>query len=616
MTKEKNWEDSERCSEEMMSLRNSRYISERIGEEYRGWGGRDIIFITAPTGSGKSYFMLHILLKHFVKNNGWRMLYLVNRKILKEQLEEELKKVQDEFYKETGQVDVDIRRNITILTYQCIENGLKENMQGCMRFIQNFNCVVYDECHYFYADSNFNTSTELSYLCLRQEFIEKLQIYISATPEKIKEDMKEYMSKFLKKEEKNMSLGAIVTPIEKRIKEYSMDSNYKYIQLSVFKEIENLTDTIRWSVNEKKEKWLIFVDSIDRGKNLKRELLKNKKDIEEEDVIFLDTHYRKEESTREAAEEIAKEKLSSKKIIISTAVMDNGVSFHDLKLRNIVILADEKETFIQMLGRKREDGSSVNLYICKQNAEHFKSRRRHVEEVLECYERNKKNLESIDCAFRQVHGAPVRERYVEERQNLCRNYYACLMQQQNVLNELLTNDASSAYIREFCYALDGLLIRNKFSIRRCLDLKSFYNDIIEKMEKDEYAFVKQQAEWLGFSEKAQERIIRKVKGSVDKENLKILKQAVEEKLNKPMSKQENIEWKLSIKDVIIYFLKKDDKYKDDEEKYIKKNDNPFTKEKFARCMKAAGLPYIMDVRKKSKENEETLYVISEMSGSE
>ena len=429
--------------------------------------------------------------------------------------------------------------------------------------------------------------------------------------------MKEYMDKYWEKEEKNTSIGAIVKPIRGRIKEYGMDSNYNYIQLFVFEKIEDLTDTIRQSVDEKKEKWLIFVDDIDRGRNLQRELLKNQKDVEKENVIFLDAHYRKEESTREAAEEIIKERLSSKRVIISTAVMDNGVSFHDLALRNIVILADEKETFIQMLGRKRKDESKVSLYICKQNAEHFKRRKRHVKEALECYERYKENLKSIDYAFgSQKYGEPVRERYVEDRLNSNRNYSVCLGYQQYVLNGLLTNEISNKYIREFCYALDGLLIRNKFSIKRYRDLKLFYKDMIEKIEEDEYAFVKQQAEWLGFSEDEQESIICDAKGSVDEENLKILRRAIQEKLNKPMNKQENIEWKLSIKDVIIYFLKKDDEYEDSEEKYIKKNDNSFAQKKFARCMKAAELPYTMEVKNKNKECQETLYIISEMPDSE
>lgn len=613
MKDEKYWNDSEQHSERMMSSKNFEYISDEIGEKYLKWKERDIIFINAPTGSGKSYFMLHIFLKHLM-TKGKKMLYLVNRKILKQQLEEELTEVREELFRETGHIDVDVADYIVISTYQRIENRLKENMNNLPALNQCFDCVVYDECHYFYADSNFNTSTELSYLYLRQAFQKKLQIYISATPDKIKEDIGKYMRVYQEKEEKNAAVESITDPIKERVKKYSIDSNYKYIRLSVFEKIEDLTDRIRCSIDEKKEKWLIFVDSIDRGKNLQKELLKNKKEAEKE-VIFLDAHYRKEESTWEATEEIAKEKFSSRRVIISTAVMDNGVSFHDLELRNLVVLADEREIFIQMLGRKRKDGGKVNLYICKQNAEHFKSRKRHVEEVLKCYEHYKKNLERIDCASSQwYYGEPVRERYVEDRWN--KNHDGCMLQQQYILNGLMTNDVSNRCIREFCYALDGLLIRNKFSIKRCLDLKLFYDDMIEKIEKDEYAFVKQQAEWLGVSEDEQESIICEAKGSIDKENLKILRQAIQEKLNESMNKEENIKWKLSIKDVIIYFLKKDDKYKDSEEKYIKKNDNPFTKEKFARCMKAAELPYIMEVKHRNKECQETFYIISEMPGSE
>lgn len=32
--------------------------------------------------------------------------------------------------------------------------------------------------------------------------------------------------------------------------------------------------------------------------------------------------------------------------------MDNGISIHDVNLKNIVIMCDTKEEFIQMLGRK------------------------------------------------------------------------------------------------------------------------------------------------------------------------------------------------------------------------------------------------------------------------
>ncbi len=49
--------------------------------------------------------------------------------------------------------------------------------------------------------------------------------------------------------------------------------------------------------------------------------------------------------------------------------MDNGISLEDEYLRNIVIMADTKETFIQMLGRKRikNNNEKLNLYILKRD---------------------------------------------------------------------------------------------------------------------------------------------------------------------------------------------------------------------------------------------------------
>ena len=45
---------------------------------------RDIIFITASTGAGKSYFILNVYLDWIIQRGG-KLLYLVNRRILREQ---------------------------------------------------------------------------------------------------------------------------------------------------------------------------------------------------------------------------------------------------------------------------------------------------------------------------------------------------------------------------------------------------------------------------------------------------------------------------------------------------------------------------------------------------
>lgn len=172
-----------------MTEENTRaYISDKIGEDYKKWNPGDIIQITAPTGSGKSYFILHSLLKYAIEK-GQKILYLVNRKILMSQLKENLQvSVASQMYKAFNNREICIRDYITIKTYQNIEMQLKSGKYyELTKRLCNFTYVVYDECHYFYSDSNFNTSTELSYDFLRIIFDNRIQIFMSATMERMRE---------------------------------------------------------------------------------------------------------------------------------------------------------------------------------------------------------------------------------------------------------------------------------------------------------------------------------------------------------------------------------------------------------------------------------------------
>ena len=58
------------------------YIAEKIGDNYQEWKNGDVVFISSPTGSGKTTFILKKLLPYLAEK-GQRILYLVNRKALK-----------------------------------------------------------------------------------------------------------------------------------------------------------------------------------------------------------------------------------------------------------------------------------------------------------------------------------------------------------------------------------------------------------------------------------------------------------------------------------------------------------------------------------------------------
>ena len=199
-------------------------VIERIGEDYNEWaflerddteqeyyGGGNCIFISAPTGSGKTHFILNVWLKYMAKSQQ-KILYLVNRSILEADIQERKERM-----------DPRIACFLDVKLYQDIETELKktENIRGRVeREIDSYddmrtkyyeyNCVVCDECHYFLTDSNYNTDTSFSFRWIQECFADKVRIFMSATMENIKQYIKAYDYKREFNSGKDGSSGVIV----------------------------------------------------------------------------------------------------------------------------------------------------------------------------------------------------------------------------------------------------------------------------------------------------------------------------------------------------------------------------------------------------------------------
>ncbi len=182
-----------------------KYISELIGDAYRNWKPRDEILITSPTGSGKSYFILHTLLPYAL-GQGKHIVYFCNRKILCEQLQGDAEKVLKNVFGFDFSFSEDEIEKIHIVTYQYCEaigdgaditlsnpelkDKSKEETQKLIYFHHVPRTVqlsppdilyyIFDEAHYFLSDSLFNRNT---YSWLKRNFYEGISIFLTATPE-------------------------------------------------------------------------------------------------------------------------------------------------------------------------------------------------------------------------------------------------------------------------------------------------------------------------------------------------------------------------------------------------------------------------------------------------
>lgn len=74
------------------------------------------------------------------------------------------------------------------------------------------------------------------------------------------------------------------------------------------------------------------------------------------------------------------------RILITTAVLDNGVSIHDAEVGNVVIATDSRISFLQMIGRVRvESVESCRLFIFPRGIKYFEKRVRQYEEKVRWY---------------------------------------------------------------------------------------------------------------------------------------------------------------------------------------------------------------------------------------
>lgn len=632
------------------------YISERIGDEYQNWKSRYEIFISAPTGSGKTHFILNVLLQYACQH-GKRILYLVNRRILKEQMESEISNFPSE---QTMAIQIEL--------YQTLENimsSLRYDPNQCMnsalgdaglRNLEAYDYVVCDECHYFLADSNFNTNTYLSFRWIQDKFSDKIRIFISATIKDIKDyimaddEMRRYRRTYFFGFHTDLAETGRVAKQSyygKEVKkEYEVSTDYDYLLINII----NSTNEISSLVLDG-DKWLIFVDNISWGKELQKELQdklrdemlkeqqkaiqnKIKKELPEErqeeiveeltdefrnyldtevkkNVVMLASDYWKNEESEQEVDNIRRSNKQSAKILISTSVMDNGINLKDISLRNIVLIADTEVEFIQMLGRKRRDSKQVKLYVFKQDKKHFSDRLHEIQRIKKIAEEYWTNAQKFVKPL--VDGGDIYMNWdfindMEQR--------FIISQQKEIMNDIFSRKKYFEDVREVFYIFDGLLLLNQLSFTQIDNLVQYYNKIMEKFElEDDDAFVKEQLRWLGKTDTEIDRIISESKISREKKCRENITSEINKISGKDMEREEALEFYNKVREDLLVLVHDVADDVDKKQKIIrdlgKKNEFRLTKSMVEFLQKYCNIPIqVKRTTKTTDQGKKSVYTYS------
>lgn len=343
------------------------WVASAMADQIERWCPTQPVLISAPTGRGKTSFVADLV--RFCHRNipGGKVLLLENRtaiatqqkRVLTTALGSKWAGVQDIQALELTDKFPDI--GLTVLTYQALA-AQYQNMD-----LNKFSYVVFDEAHYFLADSSFNFHLDRIFWKLPELFSHAHRIYMTATPGTVLPTICEAESTNLEKCSAHWSrlqMQYWTNPwmdypcIEGgKLLLYDFPRNFDRVNLHYYRQVGEIVSLVHAHPNEK---FLVFAsrreDPTDGDTKSYVQLLK----AAGISVDYLDRFSK----SSEVWKKVCREGRFDAQVLECTSVLDCGVSFHDSALKHIVVETTDKTEFLQEIGRKRLGaGEELNVYI-------------------------------------------------------------------------------------------------------------------------------------------------------------------------------------------------------------------------------------------------------------
>lgn len=200
------------------------------------------------------------------------------------------------------------------------------------------------------------------------------------------------------------------------------------------------------------EKWLIFISNKEKARALLSSI--------RQDVKMICA----EEYDNEVIDDLTRKEKFSSKVLITTKILDNGVTIKDPDLKHVVIDTVSRTEFLQMLGRKRMIGDETfEVFLPKKNRKFFAG-----------YAQL-----NLAGAKKLVHAEPDTNRLIDM---------------------MMSDIAVFELVKRFCIWKNGRFIINPMGQIYIVNLWEFLTKMQRRMEEDEWAFVKEQLTWIGMED--------------------------------------------------------------------------------------------------------------------
>lgn len=321
----------------------SKHVSDGIGYDWKNWDCENPIVINCPTGAGKNYFIENILIRHAIYHDE-TILVCSNRVTLdlsiKQRIGERLNLYKN--YNNAALHGISRYGNIYIYSYQQLARAINTDEFQTLKF----DYAVFDEVHYFTSDSAFSIGTGRLINKIPKTFESSVRIYMSATIDEILPYIYENENN-VKKLFRHVITGrpAPILP-----KFYRMKPDYSHVRLRFYTD-DGIAENI---IEQSNDKSIIFVDNKTYGKKLHEKF---------QDSLYIDAETKSQ--SPETIDNLVTSERFEEKLLIATAVFENGCNICDLDVKNVFIQDINPTSILQMAGRRRIliDDDAFNLYI-------------------------------------------------------------------------------------------------------------------------------------------------------------------------------------------------------------------------------------------------------------